>query len=159
MFAGLLYGAIATQGCDDNGGGGGNAGSGGGSAGSGGGSAGSGGGSAFMAVGQCTTEASYVTTPTTIDFGLIGTAYSYNPKCLKVPAGTQVRFMSTTSTLAAHPLSPSASIGTLPGNPITPTASGNDASFTFSSKGFWAYFCEIHGSDTGMNMAGVIWVD
>jgi plastocyanin len=160
VLATLTAGACSDDSGDGNGTGA--AGSGGGAAGTGGGAAGtggSGGGSAFMSVNPCTAESAYVTSPTTIDFGFISPAYVYQPKCLKVPVGTQVTFTSTTSDFGAHPLYPSASIGTQPGNPITPTTTGNNASFTFSAKGFWAYWCMIHGSDSGNFMAGVVWVD
>jgi plastocyanin len=79
---------------------------------------------------------------------------------LKVTTGTQVTFMSASSTLALHPLAPSANRGTTPGNPITMTDTGDSASFTFNTKGFWAYYCTVHGSaDDGSFMAGVIWAD
>jgi plastocyanin len=160
LIVSIVFATLTAAGCSDDGGNGtGAAGSGGGAAGSGGGAGGSGGGTAFMSVAPCTAAGDYVTSPTTIDFGLINSGFNYQPKCLKVPVGTQVKFMSTTSDFGSHPLSPSASIGTLPGNPITLTTTGNNASFTFSQKGFWAYFCMVHGSDTGAYMAGVVWAD
>jgi len=161
----ILLATLTAVGCSDGSGNGtGMAGSGGGAAGSGGsGAAGSGGsGSAFMAVAPCGAETDYVTTPTTIDFGLDNAGFYYRPKCLKVPTGTQVTFasMGATSDFVVHPLEPSANRGTRPGNPITPTATGTTASFTFPAKGFWAYYCAIHGSaDDGTYMAGVIWAD
>jgi plastocyanin len=161
----ILLATLTAAGCSDDGGNGtGVAGSGGGSTGSAGtggtGSGGTGGGSAFMAVAPCNAASDYVTSPTTIDFGLLGSAFSYAPKCLKVPTGTQVTFTSTTSDFAVHPLDPSGNRGTRPGNPITPTATGTTASFTFPAKGFWAYYCTVHGSsDDGSFMAGVIWAD
>jgi plastocyanin len=159
----ILLATLTAGACsDDSGNATGAAGSGGGAGGSGGGAAGSGGsggGSAFMSLTPCPAESDYVTSPTTIDFGFISPAYVYQPKCLKVPVGTQVTFMSTTSDFGPHPLYPSASIGTLPGNPITPTTTGNNASFTFPAKGFWAYWCMVHGTDSGTFMAGVVWAD
>jgi plastocyanin len=118
------------------------------------------GGSPFMAVEPCANQSDYVTTPTTINFGLINGAFIYSPKCLKVPAGSQVTFASTASDFLVHPLSPSANRGTRPGNPITFKDTGNSATFTFNARGFWAYYCTIHGaSDDGAFMAGVIWVE
>jgi plastocyanin len=162
----IVLATLTAVGCSDDGGNGtGSAGSGGGAAGSGGGAGGSGGtggGTAFMAVAPCNAATDYVTTPTTIDFGLINAGFNYAPKCLKIATGTQVTFMSmsATSDFVVHPLEPSANRGTRPGNPITPTATGTSASFTFPAKGFWAYYCTIHGSaDDGTYMAGVIWAD
>ena len=158
----ILLATLTAVGCSDNGGNGtGSAGSGGGAAGSGGtGSGGTGGGTPFMAVEPCDEQTDYVTTPTTIDFGLIDSGFNYKPKCLKVPTGTQVTFTSTTSDFGVHPLDPSGNRGTRPGNPITSTVTGTTASFTFPAKGFWAYYCTIHGgSDDGNYMAGVIWAD
>jgi plastocyanin len=164
----MLLATLTAIGCSDDGGNGtGVAGSGGGAAGSSGaagsggtGSGGSGGGSPFMAVAPCNAATDYVTTPTTIDFGLINSGFNYQPKCLKVATGTQVTFMSATSDFVVHPLAPSVNRGTRPGNPILPTVTGSSAAFTFPAKGFWAYYCTIHGSaDDGTFMAGVIWAD
>jgi len=156
----VLLATLTAVGCSDNGGNStGAAGSGGGAAGTGGGAAGTGGGTPFMAVAPCNAATDYVATPTTIDFGLLGSGFNYQPKCLKVATGTQVTFMST-DTFVTHPLAPSVNRGTRPGNPITSTVTGNSASFTFATKGFWAYYCTIHGSaDDGSFMAGVIWAD
>jgi plastocyanin len=108
-----------------------------------------------MAVPPCTDESSYATTGTTITFGA-ATDISYMPKCLKVTAGTTVTFMGDFGT---HPLLPSALRGTLTGNPITGTGQGTSASFTFPNPGYFAYFCDIHGSSDGaIGMVGVIWV-
>jgi plastocyanin len=164
----VLLATLTAVGCSDNGGnstgvagsGGGAAGTGGGAAGTGGGAAGTGGGTPFMAVAPCNAATDYVAAPTTIDFGLLGSGFNYQPKCLKVATGTQVTFMSAGSDFVTHPLAPSVNRGTHPGNPITSTTAGNNASFTFATKGFWAYYCTIHGSaDDGSFMAGVIWAD
>ena len=155
----LLLATLTASGCSDDGGNGtGVAGSGGGAAGSG----GTGGGAVFMAVEPCPAQTDYVTTPTTIDFGVNTNGFYYAPKCLKVPTGTQVTFTAASATLgfASHPLDPSGNRGTRPGNPITSTTTGTTASFTFPAKGFWAYYCTIHGTDgSGDFMAGVIWAD
>jgi plastocyanin len=171
----LLLATLTAAACSDNGGNNtGGAGQGGGAAGSGGGAAGSGGGGGpgggsggstptpFMSVAPCTAESMYVATPTTIDFGLLDGGFNYRPKCLKVATGTQVTFMSSSSTndFIVHPLAPSANRGTRPGNPIVSTTTGTSAMFTFPTKGFWAYYCTTHGSlDDGTFMAGVIWAD
>jgi plastocyanin len=120
---------------------------------------GTGGGTAgFMSIMPCTSESDYVA-GTTISFGG-SVGFAYDPKCLKVPAGTTVTFMGDFS---SHPLEPSTHRGELTGNPITAVSAladgGTTTSFTFQTAGFYAYFCSFHGpSDTGAGMAGVIWV-
>ncbi len=112
------------------------------------------GGSSFMAVAPCNSETDYVSDPTTITWE---GAHLYTPACLKVKVGTSVTFSGLFST---HPLEPSAMRGTLTGNPIKKTREDGDRTFTFSTPGFFAYWCTYHGSDTtGANMTGVIWVE
>ena len=112
-----------------------------------------------MSIMPCTSDSDYTSGATTINFG--GAAgFAYDPKCLKVPAGTTVTFMGDFS---AHPLEPSTHRGELTGNPITAVSAlpdgGTATSFTFPTAGYYAYFCAFHGpSDTGTGMAGVIWV-
>jgi plastocyanin len=112
----------------------------------------------FMSITPCTSETDYAS-GTTINFG--GAAgFAYDPKCLKVTAGTTVTFMGDFS---VHPLEPSTHRGELAGNPITAVSAlpdgGTTTSFTFPAAGYYAYFCSFHGaSDTGAGMAGVIWV-
>jgi plastocyanin len=116
-----------------------------------------GGTSGFMSIAPCTAESAYVT-GTMISFGgAVG--FAYDPKCLKVTAGSTVKFSGDFS---LHPLEPSAMRGNTTSNPITATSAlpdgGLETSFTFPSAGFYAYFCSFHGSsDTGAGMAGVIW--
>jgi plastocyanin len=171
----LVVAALVGSGCKDDSGNGpgdpGSAGTGGGSAGSGGTSGGGSGGTAaggtgggtpgFMSVLPCASESSYMT-GATVNFGLIGTppSLTYDPKCLKVPAGSTVTFSGD---FGSHPLEPSLRRGAQSGNPITSTGvqpdGGMSKSFTFSTPGFFAYFCAFHDpSDTGNFMSGVIWV-
>ena len=154
---GILLTAVVAAGCSGNGAGNnpGTGGAGGGAGGAGGGNGGAGGSSAgFMAFAPCTTESSYVATPTTITFG--GTVgFNYSPQCLKVPAGTMVTFSGDFTT---HPLAPSAMRGDPANNPIVNMSDGTTAAFTFSAKGFFAYLCNFHGTDDGAFMSGVIWV-
>ena len=127
-------------------------------AGGGGGAGGTGGGIPFVAVNPCNSEDAYTTTGTTIMYG--GLDLKYTPKCLKVAAGAQVTFTPATSgdSFSAHPLNHSTR-GTQ-GGPITETITGATKTFTFATPGFYAYYCEFHGSaDDGNFMAGVIWVD
>jgi plastocyanin len=99
-------------------------------------------------------ENSYVA-GTTIAFG--GTVgFNYTPKCLKVSPGATVTFNGE---FASHPLAPSALRGAPAiNNPIVNMSDGTTASFTFPDAGFYAYLCNFHGTDDGLNMAGVIWV-
>jgi len=127
-------------------------------AGGGGGAGGTAGGIPFVAVNPCNSEDAYTTTGTTIMYG--GPNLKYTPKCLKVAAGSQVTFSPATSgdSFSVHPLNHSTR-GTQP-SPITETLTGASKTFTFATPGFYAYYCEFHGSaDDGNNMAGVIWVD
>jgi len=113
---------------------------------------------AFLAVRPCPDEASYATDTGVVTFGFLGTppGFSYDPKCLAIDAGQTVTFSGSFS---AHPLYPSAKRGTLDGNPIGGTSSGDRKDIRFPSPGFFAYYCGVHGgSDDGSTMAGVIWV-
>jgi plastocyanin len=140
---------VVIAGCGSSGGGGGT----GGASGTGGAGTGGTGGGAFQAVAPCNAEGDYSSGATTITFGPTA---AYSPKCLKVAPGTAVTFSGD---FTVHPLEPSALRGTVTGNPITATTTGASKAFTFSSQGFWAYFCSIHGaSDSGAGMVGVVWV-
>jgi plastocyanin len=171
----LIVSAALGAACNDNSGGSpGNPGAAGASAGTGGtggtsaGGAGGAGGATpgFMSVSPCLSEGDYLTgTPTagmpTINFGVNG-ALTYDPACLKTPAGSTVTFSGN---FGVHPLVPSAMRGNTTNNPITLVPFNPDggtmanASFTFPTAGFYAYYCAEHGSsDTGAGMAGVIWV-
>jgi len=111
----------------------------------------------FMAVNPCNSEDAYTTAGSTIAYG--GSELKYTPKCLKVAAGSQVTFVpaTTSDSFSGHPLMHSMR-GTLP-SPITETTTGAMKTFTFATPGFYAYYCEFHGSaDDGNFMAGVIWV-
>jgi len=159
--AGSAAGAGGTV--TGGGGSGGVAGAGGSSTGAGGGDAGGAGGAGgatqipFMAVNPCNSEDAYTTAGDTIAYG--GPNLTFTPKCLKVAAGSQVTFVPATSSdsFSGHPLMHSLR-GTLP-SPITETTTGAMKTFTLATPGFYAYYCEFHGSaDDGNFMAGVIWV-
>jgi plastocyanin len=145
-------GTGGSSGAAGNTGGGGSTGAAGAAGGSGG-HAGGGGGApaAFMALMPCEAEADYET-GTTIAFPA-GGGFAYAPKCLKVTAGTTVTFSGDFS---SHPLMPSTRGGSS-ANPITSKSSGSSATFTFSTRGFYPYYCAYHGSDSGVAMSGVVW--
>jgi plastocyanin len=107
-----------------------------------------------MAVEPCTTDWIYVTSGRTIEFG-VNDSQTYQPSCLQVPKGASVMFLGE---FGLHPLVPSAQRGTTTGNPILSIPTGIAATFTFPDAGFYAYYCNIHGTDDGLSMAGVIWV-
>ena len=112
----------------------------------------------FLAVAPCPDEAAYTTGNPIVTFGFLGTppGFSYEPKCLAIDAGHAVTFSGSFS---AHPLYPSAKRGTLDGNPIGGTSSGDRKDIRFPNPGFFAYYCGVHGgSDDGSTMAGVVWV-
>jgi plastocyanin len=125
----------------------------GGTSGAGTGGASAGGTPGFMAVAPCADESAYVS-GTTVNFGGALSA-NYDPKCLKVPAGTTVTFSGDFS---MHPLTPSAMRGNTTDNPIVNMSAGTTATVTFPNAGFYAYLCNFHGSDNGTFMTGVVWV-
>ena len=113
--------------------------------------------SAFEAIWPCPAETDYATGTDTVRFGFFGTpaAFVYDPKCLAVDAGDTVVFSGS---FASHPLYPSGSRGTTTGNPIGGVSSGDREVILFPERGFFAYYCGIHGgADDGSTMAGVIW--
>jgi plastocyanin len=113
--------------------------------------------SRFEAIWPCPAEADYATGTDTVRFGFLGTpaAFVYDPKCLAVDAGDTVVFAGS---FASHPLYPSGSRGTTTGNPIGGVSSGDREVILFPERGFFAYYCGIHGgADDGSTMAGVIW--
>ena len=156
VFGAFLL-AFAAIGCgSDSAPAGGTGGSGGGG---GGGTGGMDAGTAFMAVPPCNAQTDYVT-GSMVTFAM--SQVTYTPKCLKVSKGSMVTFKADTgSTFMEHPLKPSTKRGDKTGNPIMITMDGTTATFTFSTAGYFAYFCGNHGfSDTGSAgmMDGVVWV-
>jgi plastocyanin len=86
-------------------------------------------------------------TSVTVAFGgSLGSAYA--PRCVLVAPGTTVSFEGA---FATHPLS--ATVGA--GNPITPTASGTTAAFTFPQAGAYGYQCDLH---VASGMCGAVYV-
>lgn len=167
-FLALIAACSSSPGSTGTGGSSGNQGTGGtaaagGTAGAGGtggatGAGGAAGATGFRVVNPCTAAADYVT-GTSVMFG--GMVALYTPPCLRVSAGTTVTFNGGSSTFAMHPLMPSGLRGDTVGNPIAPTSTGDTSkSFTFTTPGFFAYFCMLHGAtDSGAGMAGVVWVE
>ena len=67
--------------------------------------------------------------------------------------------MTFSGSFVAHPLYPSARRGMQAGNPIGGVSTGESTAIAFPSRGFFAYYCGVHGAaDDGAAMAGVIWV-
>ena len=115
------------------------------------------GGAMFMAVAPCPAEADYAAGTDTVTFGFLGTppAFSYQPKCLAIDAGRSVTFSGS---FTAHPLYPSARRGTIANNPIGGVSSGDTKVVLFPGRGFFAYYCGVHGAaDDGSTMAGIVW--
>jgi len=68
---------------------------------------------------------------------------AYSPKCIKITAGTNVKFVSS---FAAHPLVGGVVDGTkMPdgASPITPTSTGMEATFVIPA-GDYGYYCDVH---------------
>ena len=106
-------------------------------------------GGGFMALAPCNALGDY-TAGSTIRFGgSVGNAYS--PACLTVRVGDTVTWEGGFS---GHPRSPSTR-GTA-SNPITHVSSGTSQAVQFTRAGFFPYFCEFHGDDSGGGMAGVV---
>lgn len=106
----------------------------------------------FIATTQCPNASDYVTTPTTVSFGVSGNRYT--PNCLKVTPGTSVTFQGD---FAGHPLAP----GSDPvnaNNPIQIVNTGATTTVAFPTAGTYSYFCQFHGAAGGTGMAGVVWV-
>jgi plastocyanin len=110
--------------------------------------------SGFMAFAPCASASDYVSNTTVVAFG--GTlGFNYAPACLKAAPGATITFGGD---FATHPLAPSVSRTTPGPNPIASTNSGTIKTFTFDAPGFYGYFCLEHGTDDGIAMAGMIWV-
>jgi len=109
---------------------------------------------AFMSLKPCEAEADYETGATTIAFpDPAGGGFAYAPMCLKVTAGTTVTFAGD---FTSHPLAKSTRGDA--NNPIVNKSTGTSTTVTFSTRGFYPYYCGFHGSDSGVGMAGVVWV-
>lgn len=68
---------------------------------------------------------------------------AYNPKCIKITAGTNVKFVSS---FAIHPLVGGVVDGTKmpdPASPITMTSTGMEATFVIPA-GDYGYYCDVH---------------
>jgi plastocyanin len=79
-----------------------------------------------------------------VEFGGEGasTVFTYAPRCLRVRAGTLVRFAGDFS---VHPLSPgTAPDDAPPGHPIPRTSSGRELAVRFDAAGSYPYVCDYH---------------
>jgi plastocyanin len=113
----------------------------------GGGSSADDGGSAICGCTEATADDLTAQSSVTVAFG--GThGLTFSPKCILVAPGTAVSFEGD---FTMHPLSPT--VGT--GNPITHTATGTTASFTFDAAGAFGYQCDVH---FGSGMCGAVYV-
>jgi len=65
----------------------------------------------------------------------------YSPACIKISAGSSVTFNGS---FTNHPLSPGLDGVPDPTSPITATATGTTATFTFPNAGAFGYYCEAH---------------
>jgi len=106
----------------------------------------------FQSLTPCLDGRDYVASGNVVSFGG-GFGDNYNPKCLTVHVNAGVSFAGDFNT---HPLR--ASTRGSAGNPIQATNSGSIAPFSFTSAGFYPYYCSQHGDNSGANMAGVIQV-
>jgi plastocyanin len=77
----------------------------------------------------------------------------YTPKCIRISAGTMVTIEGS----LLHPLrgatcSPADS-------PLPMTASMTGGTFTFANPGEYGFYCQNHGTNAGVGMAGLIVVE
>lgn len=88
---------------------------------------------------------------------IVSEGVRYNPRCVRVSAGTTVVFESDFET---HPLRGGEVVGEVgmvdPNSPITPVDSGTSASFLLEQPGEFPYFCNFHIS---LGMFGTVWVE
>ena len=83
--------------------------------------------------------------------------YDYAPACLRVTAGTELRFAGP---FEIHPLGAGRyRDGRLEADgdgPIRETQRGREASFVAEAPGAWGFFCQYHA---GEGMAGAVFVE
>lgn len=158
LCAALLGSVLAFgSGCDDGGSGGsGGTGGSGGSGGSGGAGGSGGSTSTGVTVNGCdaaTAEDHTADTTTTVT----QTGLEYAPKCIKIKAGSSVKFVSTFS---MHPLVGGEVLDQIEdpdaASPIQPTSTGTEATFTFPDAGTFPYYCDTHSS---VGMVGAVFVE
>ena len=81
---------------------------------------------------------------------------TYSPQCIKIKAGKQVKIDAS---YAGHPLTQGPVVNGVAypemGGPITHTASGTTATFTFPTAGAFGYYCDFH---YGFGMYGAVFV-
>jgi plastocyanin len=99
---------------------------------------------------NCPDLAAYETSGTSIAISA-GFPFRYVPACLEVTAGTTVDIAAST----AHPLVRS-SAGA-PGSPIPVGPSVSGLSIDFDTPGYYPFYCQLHGGETG-GMYGVVHV-
>jgi len=109
------------------------------------------GGSGFQALAPCNNTTDYGSVGSTTTITNAGTTFS--PNCVAVHAGTTVTWNVNFS---SHTLN--ASTRGSPNNPIPTTTSGTSATATFSTVGFYPFYCSFHGANDGSGMSGVIQV-
>ncbi len=106
-------------------------------------------GSTFMAFAPCNAESDYRTTTVVSFGGTFGSVYS--TPCVTLRAGSSLMFSGS---FGGHPLRPSTRGSA--SNPIPSTDSGSSLSVTFPAVGYYPYYCNFHGTDSGSGMAGVV---
>ncbi len=89
------------------------------------------------------------------DVTITQTGLMYDPKCIKITAGTNVKFVSA---FASHPLVGGIVDGTkMPdgASPITSTSTGMEATFVIPA-GNYGYYCDLHALS---GMTGAIFAE
>ena len=96
--------------------------------------------------------------PITINFPIGGNHYS--PRCIKVTMGTKIRFETTTTTFASHPLVGGLIVAgaehPVSAGPFTPrTDTGTSKDILMDDCAAYPYYCDNHGT-SGMNGAVIV---
>ena len=90
-----------------------------------------------------------------IRFGL-ELGHNYSPACLRVVAGTRVRFEGP---MGAHPVEPGRIVDSMPvdaDGPVPAMASGESAEFVAGEAGRFGYFCDLHVAEGMMGALEVV---
>lgn len=82
--------------------------------------------------------------------------HNYSPACLRVAAGTRIRFEGP---MGMHPVEPGRVVDSIPldaAGPVPSVASGNSADFVARGVGKFGYFCDIHVAEGMMGAIDVM---
>lgn len=82
--------------------------------------------------------------------------HNYSPACLRVGAGTRIRFEGP---LLSHPVQPGRIVGSIPidsDGPVHGTEIGDSVEFVATTPGKFGYFCDVHVAEGMMGAIEVL---